>query len=79
MARLTTKGRKRMRSSSFALPGKRYPVHDRKHAANAKARATQQYRKGKLSKSQRDRVHARANKVLGKSRKRTRRRRHTRR
>jgi hypothetical protein len=37
---------------------------DRKHAANAKARATQQYRKGRIAKSTRDRIHAKANRVL---------------
>lgn len=39
-------------------------MHDRRHAANAKARATQQYKKGRISKSTRDRIHAKANRVL---------------
>jgi len=42
---------------------------DRKHAANAKARATQQYNKGKISKSTRDKIHAKANRILGKKKK----------
>jgi hypothetical protein len=63
--------RRRLPKSKFAQPGQRkYPIHDRKHAANAKARATQQYKKGRISKSTRDRIHARANKVLRKKRKR---------
>ena len=76
MARLRAKSRRRLKKSQFALPGSRkYPVHDRSHAANAKARSTQQYRKGKISKSTRDRIHAKANRVLGKKKKgRTRRR-----
>jgi hypothetical protein len=69
MAQLNSKKRKRLKKSQFALPGRRYPVHDRAHAANAKARATQQYRKGKISKSTRDKVHARANKVLKRKKK----------
>jgi hypothetical protein len=42
-------------------------MHDRAHAANAKARATQQYRKGRISKSTMQRIHAKANRKLGKT------------
>lgn len=70
MARLTAKRRKKIPKSKFALKGSRkYPVHDKAHASNAKARATQQYRKGKISKSTRDKIHARANKVLKRKKK----------
>jgi hypothetical protein len=41
MARLTAKGRRSIKGSNFALPGRRYPVHDRSHAANALARVSQ--------------------------------------
>ena len=41
MAALTTKGRKRMAASKFALPGKRYPINDASHARNALARVAQ--------------------------------------
>lgn len=64
MAKLTAKKRRKLKKSQFAGPGRSYPVHDKAHARNAKARATQQYRKGKLSKSQKDRIHAKANRVL---------------
>lgn len=65
MARLRARRRNKLPSSKFALPGSRkYPIHDRSHASNAKARATQQYKKGRISKSTRDRIHARANRVL---------------
>jgi hypothetical protein len=40
MATLTTRGRKRMTASKFALPGKRYPIHDMAHARNALARGS---------------------------------------
>jgi hypothetical protein len=42
MAKLTTKKRNALPKSDFALPGKRaYPIEDRSHAANAKARVSQ--------------------------------------
>ena len=42
MARLTSKGRKRMKSKSFAIPSKRkYPIHTANHARNALARVSQ--------------------------------------
>lgn len=76
MAKLKSKRRRKLKKSQFGLPGSRkYPMHDRAHAANAKARATQQYRKGRISKSTRDRIHAKANRKLGKGRKKRRRRR----
>jgi hypothetical protein len=60
--KLTAKRRKRLRKSSFALKKQRkYPLDTRGRAANAKARATQQYKKGRISKATRDRIHAAAN------------------
>ena len=41
MAKLTAKARKKIKTSNFALPGRRYPIEDRSHAANAKARVSQ--------------------------------------
>lgn len=65
MAELTTKRRKRLPKSDFGMPGSRkYPMPDRSHAANAKARAEQQFQRGNISKSTRDRIDAKANKVL---------------
>lgn len=65
MAVLTTKARKHLAPSKFALPGGRYPVNDRTHAANAKARATQQLAKGNLSPEEAATVRHKANVVLG--------------
>lgn len=67
MAKLTTRERKKLPKSEFAGPNKSYPVNDKSHAANAKARATQMVAKGKLSKSAEKKIDAKANKVLGKS------------
>lgn len=51
----------------FGLPGSRkYPMPDRSHAANAKARATQMVNKGKLSSSSAAKIRAKANRILGK-------------
>lgn len=70
MAKLTSKKRNSLPKSDFALPGKRaYPVNDRAHAGNAKARAAQMVAKGKLSKSAEKRIDAKANKILGKGKK----------
>ena len=38
---LTARSRKGLSSSSFALPGRRYPIHDKAHARNALARVAQ--------------------------------------
>jgi len=66
MAKLRAKRRNALPSSKFGLPGSRkYPMPDRGPAANAKARATQMVRKGKLSASSAARIRAKANRVLG--------------
>jgi hypothetical protein len=53
MAKLTAKARKKIPTQEFGEPGKHaYPMPDKAHAANAKARATQMVKKGKLSESE---------------------------
>ena len=70
MATLTTKKRKSLKKSQFALPGERkYPVNDKTHAVLAKGRATQQYNKGKLSKASLEKIEKKANAVLNKGKK----------
>ena len=67
MAKLNAAARKRIPSSKFGLPGKRkYPMEDKRHAANAKSRATQQVKKGKLSEASAEKIRAKANRILGK-------------
>ena len=62
--------RSKLKKSQFGLPGKRkYPMPDRKHAANAKARAKQQRKKGKLSRAAYVKVVAKANRILKTSKK----------
>lgn len=64
MSKLTTKARKKLPAKDFAGPGRSYPVNNRSHAANAKARATQMVNKGKLSPAAAAKIKAKANKVL---------------
>ena len=67
MAKLTTKERKSLPKSDFGLPGAhKYPMPDASHAANAKARATQQVAKGNLRPGAKAKIDAKANKILGK-------------
>lgn len=64
---LNAKQRNAMPKSEFGEPGQRkYPMPDKSHAANAKARATQQFNKGNLSASARAQIDAKANKILKK-------------
>ena len=75
--KFTSAERKKLPSSAFGLPKERkYPmkkkvggklVASRSHAANAKARAEQEVKKGNLSTSEQDKIDRKANKILGKS------------
>lgn len=65
MAKLTSKQRGNLPKSDFGLPGREaYPMPDKAHAANAKARATQMVNKGKLSESSKAKIDAKANRIL---------------
>lgn len=70
MAKLTTKARAKLPKNDFGEPGKKaYPMADKAHAANAKARASQMAAKGKLSSSAKSKIDAKANRVLSKGKK----------
>lgn len=67
MAKLNAAKRKKLPKSDFGEPGKRaYPMPDRAHAANAKARASQAVNVGRMSKAEEAKIDAKANKKLGK-------------
>lgn len=67
MAKLTASRRKALPKRDFGEPGKRdYPMPDRSHAANAKARASQQERAGRISAATKAKIDAKANRKLGK-------------
>lgn len=66
MAKITTTARKALPAAKFGLPATRqYPVDTRARAVNAKARATQEVKAGKLSPGKRAQINAKANKVIG--------------
>lgn len=65
--KLTAKKRNSLPKKDFGLPSQeKYPMPDKAHAVNAKARATQMVKKGKLSKSKANEIRAKANKILDK-------------
>ncbi len=65
--KLKAAARAKIPTGEFGLPAERkYPMPDKPHAANAKARATQMVKRGKLSPASAARIRAKANAVLGK-------------
>ena len=67
MAKLSSASRNDLPKSKFGEPGKRaYPMPDKSHAANAKARASEMENKGKLSAGEKAKIDAKADRVLGK-------------
>ena len=70
MSDLTTKQKKKLPASDYGLPEeKKYPMPDKAHAANAKARASAEYNKGNLAASQKAEIDRKANKILDKKKK----------
>ena len=76
MADLNASKRAKLPSKDFGLPEKarttdqkkesgNYPMPDKKHARNAKARAQQQYEAGNLTKKELERIDRKADKILG--------------
>ena len=67
MAKLTSAARNKIPSSKFGEPKERkYPMENKAHARDAKARASEEMHKGKISKSTEKKIDAKANKVLSK-------------
>jgi hypothetical protein len=67
MAELDAKHRDKIPKKEFGLPEKRaYPVEDKAHARNAKARAAQQVKAGNLSKADQARIDRKADAELKK-------------
>lgn len=65
MAKLTTTARNNLPKTAFGLPSRRaYPIPNVSHAVNAKARATQMVKAGKLSKASEAKIDAKANRVI---------------
>ena len=67
MAKLTSKQRNSLPSSTFGEPGKRaYPMPNASHARAAKSRASEMENKGKLSPAEKAKIDAKADRLLGK-------------
>ena len=67
MAELKTDARKKLPKSKFAEPDKRkYPIEDKAHARNAKARASQAAKAGRMSKAEQGKIDKKADAVLNK-------------
>jgi hypothetical protein len=65
MATLSEKKRDSLPKSKFGLPDERkYPMPDESHAANAKARAAQQVKKGTLTKAEKAKIDRKADRIL---------------
>ena len=67
MATLTEKKRDQMADKTFGLPEEhKYPMPDKSHARNAKARASQQEKKGNLTASEKAKIDRKADRILDK-------------
>ena len=67
MAKLSKKTRDALPAKDFAEPGQRaYPVEDAAHARNAKTRASQAKRAGRMSAGEKAKIDAKADAVLKK-------------
>lgn len=69
MAKLTAKARNALPAKTFGEPGARkYPMPDKTHAVNAKARATQAVKAGRMSSSTKAKIDRKADTLLHKYR-----------
>ena len=75
MADLSAKKRENLPTKDFGLPEKartkdakkesgNYPMPDKAHARNAKARAAQQRKAGRLTKQEQERIDRKADKII---------------
>ena len=68
MAKLDTAERDKLPAKKFAEPSKRaYPIEDKAHARNAKARASQAVKAGRMSKAEERKIDEKVDEVLNKS------------
>ncbi|HEX3919887.1 MAG TPA: hypothetical protein VHW60_21310 [Caulobacteraceae bacterium] len=65
MAELKAKTRNKLPDKDFAEPDKRaYPIEDKAHARNAKARASQAVKAGRMSKAEQGKIDKKADAKL---------------
>jgi hypothetical protein len=67
MATLSEKKRDKLPESKFGLPEEhKYPMPDKSHARNAKARASQQKKAGNLTAAEKAKIDRKADRILDK-------------
>jgi len=66
MSKLTTGERDKLTKGEFAGPGRSYPIPDKAHAVDAKARTSQAVKTGRMSKAEEARIDAKADEVIDK-------------
>jgi len=67
MAQLSEKKRDSIPKAQFGLPEERkYPMPDKSHARNAKARASQQEEKGTITAKEKAKIDRKADRILNK-------------
>jgi hypothetical protein len=67
MSKLDASDRNKLPAKKFAEPEKRaYPIEDKSHARNAKARAAQAVKSGRMSKAEEAKIGKKADSVLRK-------------
>jgi hypothetical protein len=65
MAKLSTQTRDTLQAKDFAEPKQRaYPIEDKPHARNAKARASQAVKAGRMRKAEATKIDKKADAVL---------------
>ncbi len=65
MATLTEKQRDKLPDSKFGLPDEhKYPMPDKSHARNAKARASQAENAGRITAAEEKKIDRKADKIL---------------
>lgn len=65
MSKLSTSDRDEFPASKFAEPEKRaYPIEDAAHARNAKARASQAVKAGRMSEAEKNNIDRKADRVM---------------
>jgi hypothetical protein len=65
MSKLDTADRKKIPAKDFAEPEKRaYPIENKAHARNAKARASQSVKAGRMSAAEERKIDKKADRVL---------------
>ena len=64
MGTLSAHARNNLSGSQFAGPHRTYPIPDKAHAIDAKARAAHEEKVGAISKAAEDKIDAKANKVI---------------